>query len=139
MILPPIDNDSDEEVNVDEDDVREIRQHLDKLHSSSEDNLRDKPVSRDSIQFYSMEESGETDLMSEVSMTEEVCMEEPWNELPQMANDSMEDNFVSAADTLTASGPATRSIQLAHAVSPHSSKIHHCLNPQKLEIYKGKA
>uniref|UniRef100_A0A7N2M8T8 Kinesin motor domain-containing protein n=1 Tax=Quercus lobata TaxID=97700 RepID=A0A7N2M8T8_QUELO len=54
------------------DDVREIRQHLDKLHSSSEDNIRDKPVSRDSIQFYSMEESGETDLMSEVSMTEEV-------------------------------------------------------------------
>ena len=108
LILPPIDNDSDEEVNVDEDDVREIRQHLDKLHSSSEDNLRDKPVSRDSIQFYSMEESGETDLMSEVSMTEEVCMDEPWNELPQMANDSMEDNFVSAANTLTASGPATR-------------------------------
>ncbi|XP_075671673.1 kinesin-like protein KIN-12F [Castanea sativa] len=108
LILPPIDNDSDEEVNVDEDDIREIRQHLDKLHSSSEDNTRDKPVSRDSIQFYSMEESGETDLMSEVSMTEEVCMEEPWNELPQMANDSMEDNFVSAANTLTASGPATR-------------------------------
>ncbi|KAF3959007.1 hypothetical protein CMV_016138 [Castanea mollissima] len=108
LILPPIDNDSDEEVNVDEDDIREIRQHLDKLHSSSEDNIRDKPVSRDSIQFYSMEESGETDLMSEVSMTEEVCMEEPWNELPQMANDSMEDNFVSAANTLTASGPATR-------------------------------
>ncbi|XP_050246660.1 kinesin-like protein KIN-12F isoform X2 [Quercus robur] len=108
LILPPIDNDSDEEVNVDEDDVREIRQHLDKLHSSSEDNIRDKPVSRDSIQFYSMEESGDTDLMSEVSMTEEVCMEEPWNELPQMANDSMEDNFVSAANTLTTSGPATR-------------------------------
>ncbi|KAK7812830.1 kinesin-like protein KIN-12F [Quercus suber] len=108
LILPPIDNDSDEEVNIDEDDVREIRQHLDKLHSSSEDNIRDKPVSRDSIQFYSMEESGETDLMSDVSMTEEVCMEEPWNELPQMASDSMEDNFVSAANTLTASGPATR-------------------------------
>lgn len=108
MILPPIDNDSDEEVNVDEDDVREIRQHLDKLHSSSEENIRDKPVSRDSIQFYSMEESGETDLMSEVSMTEEVCMEEPWNQLPQMANDSMEENFLSAANTLRASGPATR-------------------------------
>uniref|UniRef100_A0A7N2M8T4 Uncharacterized protein n=1 Tax=Quercus lobata TaxID=97700 RepID=A0A7N2M8T4_QUELO len=40
-------------------------------------------------------------------------MEEPWNELPQMANDSMEDNFVSAADTLTASGPATRSISIS--------------------------
>ena len=64
MILPPIDNDSDEEVNVDEDDVREIRQHVDKLHSSSEENIRDKPVSRDSIQFYSMEESGETDSIS---------------------------------------------------------------------------
>lgn len=43
LILPPIHNDSDEEVNVDEDDVREIRQHPDKLPSSSEDNIRDKP------------------------------------------------------------------------------------------------
>ena len=109
LILPPIDNDSDEEVNVDEDDVRELRQHLDKLHSSSEDSIRDTSVHRDSIQFYSMEEeSCETDLMSEESVMEEVSMEKPWNELPQKVDDSLEDNFVSASNTLTAADPASR-------------------------------
>lgn len=106
LILTPTDNDSEEEINVDQDDVRELYQHLDKLHSS-EENIIDTPVNRDSIQFYSMEESCETDLMSSESEIEEISMG-PWNELPDEANDASEDNFVSALNTLTAVDHAPR-------------------------------
>jgi kinesin family protein 15 len=107
LILPPTDNDTDEEVNVDQDDVRELCQHLDKLHSS-EENITDTSVNRDSIQFYSMEESCETDLMSSESEFEEISVGKPWNELPDKANDASEDNFVSALNTLTAVDHASR-------------------------------
>jgi kinesin family protein 15 len=108
LILTPTDNDSDEEVvNVDQDDVRELCQHLDKLHSS-EESIRDTSVNRDSIHFYSMEESCEADLMSSESEIEEISMVKPWNELPDKDNDASEDNFVSAFNTLTAVDHASR-------------------------------
>lgn len=107
LILNPTDNDSDEEIHADEDDVREIRQHIDKLHSS-EETIRETSVNRDSIQFYSMEDSSETDLTSADSEIEEISVEEPWSELPHKVRDASEDNFVSACNTLTAADPTPR-------------------------------
>ncbi|XP_040990761.1 kinesin-like protein KIN-12F [Juglans microcarpa x Juglans regia] len=105
LILNPMDNDSDEEMNVDEDDISEIRQHLDKLHNYEED-IREASINRDSIQFYSMDESSETDSMDAES--EIKSMEKPWNELLQKANDASEDNFASACNSLTAVDLASR-------------------------------
>ncbi|EEF33351.1 Chromosome-associated kinesin KIF4A, putative [Ricinus communis] len=65
LILPRIDNDSDNEVEVDEDDVKELHQQLKKLHSSCEENLKDLSDTRNSSHFASVDESFETDSMSE--------------------------------------------------------------------------
>ncbi|KAG2682485.1 hypothetical protein I3760_11G193900 [Carya illinoinensis] len=113
LILAPMENDSDEEIKADEDDVREIRQHLDKLHGS-EENIRDTSVNGDSIEFYSMDETCETDMLGAESKIEEIGMEKPWSELPQKADDALEDNFVSACNTLTAVDLASiRSISIS--------------------------
>ncbi|KAG7015555.1 Kinesin-like protein KIN-12F, partial [Cucurbita argyrosperma subsp. argyrosperma] len=77
LILPCIDNDSDEEVNCNEEDVMELHQQLDKVHSFSEDSSDN----RDSLQFSSVEESFASCSMSddEVSYpqtTEEIIPEE---------------------------------------------------------------
>lgn len=101
LILTSTDNDSDEYMNVDEDDISEICQHLDKLHNYEED-MGGLSVNRDSIQFYSMDESCETDSMDADSEFKEIRMEKPWNELLLKANDASEDTFVSACNTLTA-------------------------------------
>ncbi|KDP39230.1 hypothetical protein JCGZ_00987 [Jatropha curcas] len=65
LILPRIDNDSDNEVNVDEDDVKELQQQLNRLHGSFEEDSKDLSDYRNSSHFSSVDESFETDLMSE--------------------------------------------------------------------------
>lgn len=66
LMLPRIDNnDPEEEVNVDEEDVKELRQQLDKLHKSTDDISRDPLDIKDHEYFSSAEESFEADLMSE--------------------------------------------------------------------------
>ncbi|KAJ4838841.1 hypothetical protein Tsubulata_013940 [Turnera subulata] len=59
LMLPRIDNDSDNEMNVDMEDVRELHEQLDKWHTSCEEDLRD------STHFSSVHESFDTELMSE--------------------------------------------------------------------------
>ncbi|XP_065862511.1 kinesin-like protein KIN-12F [Euphorbia lathyris] len=78
LMLPRIENDSDDEVIVDEDDVRELQQQLTKLHSSFEQNSKDISDVRNSSHFSSADESFETDLMSEgeVNGPEEALDEE---------------------------------------------------------------
>lgn len=65
LMLPRIDTDSDNEVNIDENDVRELHQQLNKLHCSPDDNSRDLSDNGDSAHFSSVEESFETDLVSD--------------------------------------------------------------------------
>lgn len=86
LLLPRIDNESDEEVNIDEDDVRELQQQIEKLRKSCEENFRDQKSSHgDSAQ---LAESCETDLMSEDDLDgpeetemEEISLEKSENEL----------------------------------------------------------
>ncbi|KAA0065789.1 hypothetical protein IC582_014662 [Cucumis melo] len=72
LILPCIDNDSDEEVSCNEEDVRELHQQLDKAHSFSEENS-DK---RDSLHFSSVGESFASYSMSDDEVSYPQTMEE---------------------------------------------------------------
>ncbi|GLT56999.1 hypothetical protein SLA2020_300070 [Shorea laevis] len=79
LILPNIDNDLEEEVYVDEDDIKELHQQLQNLHTSCEENLRDPSDKRGSIQSSSVEESCEAaDLLSadDFNSAEEMEIEE---------------------------------------------------------------
>ena len=90
LILPHIDNDSEEELNIDEHDVRELHLQLDNLQSSCEDRSRDSSDGRDSFRSCSQEEEDcEMDLMSEPddshpeeSEIGETNLEMPQKELP---------------------------------------------------------
>ncbi|KAF1894727.1 hypothetical protein Lal_00021019 [Lupinus albus] len=62
LILPHMDNATDDEVN--EDDIRQLREQFDELHSSSEGNLKDIPVGEDHVQFCSVEENCDADMTS---------------------------------------------------------------------------
>ncbi|KAJ6423763.1 hypothetical protein OIU84_024689 [Salix udensis] len=64
LMLPRLDTDSDNEVSIDENDVKELHQQLNKLHCSPDDNSRDLSDNGDSACFSSVEESFETDLMT---------------------------------------------------------------------------
>ncbi|KAF5730505.1 kinesin-like protein KIN12B-like [Tripterygium wilfordii] len=77
LILPDIDNHYEKEVVVDEEDVRELRQQLDKLHSFSAEKSGGSSGNRDSIQS-SVQESCETGLTSEddVNFPEDAEIEE---------------------------------------------------------------
>lgn len=88
MILPPIDDDHEDELNVGEEDVKELRQQLDYLHSSCDN--------RGSIQSSAVKESCEADLLSEDEIhgpeeteIEEIDVEEllPEEDIPEPADD----------------------------------------------------
>ncbi|KAK2639918.1 hypothetical protein Ddye_027713 [Dipteronia dyeriana] len=100
LILPRIDNDLEEEVNVDEEDVKELRQQLDKLHNSDEESSRDPTDNRDPDYFSSAEESFDADLMSEdeincqeVSALEEINLEITEKELSHKENITLSDDL----------------------------------------------
>ncbi|KAK8651759.1 hypothetical protein V6N13_141343 [Hibiscus sabdariffa] len=120
LILPHIDNEYQEELNISEEDVNELRQHLDYLHSSIETNVTDKSDKRGSIQFSSVRESCETDLLSEddihcpkVTDIEEIDVEE----LPPMAIPASADDLSITSKTLKAVDPSIRN---SISISPHS-------------------
>ncbi|PON43304.1 Kinesin-like protein [Parasponia andersonii] len=92
LLLPRIDHESDEELHIDEDDVKELQQQLDKLRKSCEENVRDRSCDVDSIQ---LAESCETDLMSEDDITglEEMDTEEIDLEKSQTDNVTLTDDI----------------------------------------------
>ncbi|PNX96643.1 kinesin-like protein KIN12B-like, partial [Trifolium pratense] len=49
-------------MNVDEEDIEELRQQIDEFYSSCEGNPIDISVSEDCVQYYSVEESCEADM-----------------------------------------------------------------------------
>lgn len=113
LILPRIDHDSDEEVNVDEDDVNELCKQLDELHNSHEENSGDLSLNRHSIQ---VGEGCEMDLMSqddisypEETESEETNLETSENELPHKQNITVTQNPGISSKTLEAKNPEFRS------------------------------
>lgn len=106
LLLPRIDNESDEEVNIDEADVRELQQQLDKLRKSCEEMVRDQSCDGDSTQ---MAESCDTDLMSEDDVDspeeteiEEINLEKSENELLQKENTALTDDIRGSPNSLMA-------------------------------------
>ncbi|CAL0335095.1 unnamed protein product [Lupinus luteus] len=72
LILPHLDNANDDEVN--EDDIRQLREQIDELHNSSEGNPKDIPVREDRVQFCSVEENFDADMTSgDENENAEVC------------------------------------------------------------------
>ncbi|KAK7305206.1 hypothetical protein VNO77_43107 [Canavalia gladiata] len=61
LLLSNIDNDTDEHVNVNEDDIMQLCLQIDELDSSCEGNPKDITVSEDCAQFYSVEENCHAD------------------------------------------------------------------------------
>ncbi|XP_027344064.1 kinesin-like protein KIN-12F [Abrus precatorius] len=75
LLLSNIDNDTDEQVNVNEDDIRQLRQQIDELNSSYEGNPKDISINEDCVQFYSVEENYHGDMTSgdEIEKSEVCC------------------------------------------------------------------
>ncbi|KAK8481123.1 hypothetical protein V6N13_031669 [Hibiscus sabdariffa] len=111
LILPRIDNKHEEELNIGEEDVKELCQQLDYLHSSIDTNLRDPSDKRVSIQSSSLRESSETDLLSEDGFhcpNETEIEEIDVDELPPMAIAASADDLSSTSKTLKAVDPSIR-------------------------------
>ncbi|KAG4935398.1 hypothetical protein JHK85_050317 [Glycine max] len=75
LLLSNIDNDTDEHVNVNEDDIRKLRQQIDELDNKSEGNPKDISVNEDCVQFYSDEEycDADTNSCDEVEKADVYC------------------------------------------------------------------
>ncbi|KAE8693586.1 hypothetical protein F3Y22_tig00110809pilonHSYRG00263 [Hibiscus syriacus] len=115
LILPRIDNDVEEVLNIGEEDIEELRQNLNYLHSSIDTNLRDPSDKRASIQSSSVRESCETDLLSEddIPCPKEMEIKETDVEaIPESADD-----LSSTSKTLKAVDPSIRN---SISISPHS-------------------
>lgn len=82
LLLPNIDNDIDEEVNVSEEEIRQLREQIDEFYSSCEGNPIDISVSEDCVQYYSVEENCDADMScgDEVEKAEE-CLGESFSKL----------------------------------------------------------
>ncbi|KAJ7963698.1 Kinesin-like protein [Quillaja saponaria] len=115
FLLPHIDNETEEEVNVDEDDVRKLRQQIDDLHSYCEENPRDISVSQDCSQISSAEGISEMGMIySDEIQTEEECPAKTLNKPPHEDNAALADNLVGVPITSRAiSSPFRNSISIS--------------------------
>ncbi|RDX65045.1 Kinesin-like protein KIN-12F, partial [Mucuna pruriens] len=75
LLLSNMDSDTDEHVNVNEDDIRHLRQQIDELDSSCEGYPKDISVNEDCVQFYSVVENydAETTSGDEIEKAEGGC------------------------------------------------------------------
>ncbi|XP_077214413.1 kinesin motor family protein [Tasmannia lanceolata] len=88
LILPHIDNDSEEEINVDEEDVRELCVQLDNLHGSCEEKFKDTFESNgsDSINNGSGDDELSVGSVTEEGKIEEMHLRESEKEQPSNGN-----------------------------------------------------
>ncbi|MCL7044990.1 hypothetical protein MKW94_005924, partial [Papaver nudicaule] len=90
LILPRVDNDSDEEINVDDEDVKDLKIQLENLRSSGENPTN---LSVDESFFSSFEDSSDTDLTSIESKIDGTG----FGELDKEANKPLKENGSSVA------------------------------------------
>ncbi|KAF7831314.1 kinesin-like protein KIN-12F isoform X1 [Senna tora] len=96
LLLPHIDNDTNEEINAGEDDIRQLRQQIDELYRSCEGNFKDVSASEDCTQFYSVGENSEADMTSGDEIEkEEVTSEKPFTHIYDEDSLTSTDNLVS--------------------------------------------
>ncbi|PSR85284.1 Kinesin-like protein [Actinidia chinensis var. chinensis] len=127
LILPRIDDDAKEVVNVNEDDVRELRLQLDNLHSSGEESIKGTYEKGSCIQFSSVEKSSDTDLTSEHygSCVEECEIEENslGKSLQREESSASVDSFASEHNISRTIDTALRSSCVSISSSRHSPAL----------------
>ncbi|XP_027368604.1 kinesin-like protein KIN-12F [Abrus precatorius] len=112
LILPHVDNDTTEEVNVDEEDIKQLRQQIDELYSSCEGNLKDISVSEDCIQYYSVAENCEADVISgDETEREEVCSRETLSKLCHEESEGSANTLYASADDFVCTAKSSRAIR----------------------------
>ncbi|KAJ4977105.1 hypothetical protein NE237_002211 [Protea cynaroides] len=117
LILPHIDNDIEDDINVDEEDVKELIVQLDNVHCSSKNDSREPPDDKDCIQFPSLEETSEHDISSELdtdtllneSKIEEIHLRKSETELLSNENDGYVENLLACPDIASNTNSAIRS------------------------------
>ncbi|KAG5081718.1 hypothetical protein AAZX31_02G279200 [Glycine max] len=112
LLLPCIDNDADEEVNVDEEDIRQLRQQIDELYHSCEENPKNISVSEDCVQYYSVAENCDTDMTSGDEIEkEEVCYREAMSKLCLEESEGSTTTLYTSADDFACTANASRTIK----------------------------
>jgi len=111
--MPCIDKDTDEQVNVNEEDIRQLRQQIDELYHSCEGNPRNISVSEDSVQYYSVAENGDADMTSgdEIEIEEEVCFEDTLSKLCAEESEGSTTTLYTSADDFASTANVSRSIK----------------------------
>ena len=119
LLLSHIDNDTDEKVNVNEDDVRQLRRQIDELYCSCEGYPKDTSFDGDSVQLSSVEENCDTDLIS----GDEFDKEEEYSEKP--SNKSCHEDSVASSFNLGCTDDTSRATK-----SPFRNSISVSLCPK---------
>ncbi|XP_057434191.1 kinesin-like protein KIN-12F isoform X2 [Lotus japonicus] len=100
LLLSNFDNDTDDDIIVNADDIRQLREQIDEMDSSCEGNPKDIFISEDRVQFCSIEENCDEDLISDDGIEKvEVCNVKRWSQ------PCHEDIMVSADNTPILDGP----------------------------------
>lgn len=118
LMLPHIDNELEEEVEVDENDVSELRQQLAKLQSSCDESSKDPSDNKDSVLYSSVEEFHDADIMSEDDIE---CPEE--NDLEEIVLPPKE-NITPSSDNLSSTPNTSRPINHVFRDSISISSCH---------------
>ena len=114
LLLPCIDNDADEEVNVDEEDIRQLRQQIDELYHSCEENPKNISVSEDCVQYYSVAENCDTDMTSGDEIEkEEVCYGDAMSKLCPEESEGSTTTLYASADDFACTANASWTIKSA--------------------------
>ncbi|RZB66979.1 kinesin-like protein KIN-12F isoform X1 [Glycine soja] len=114
LLLPCIDNDTDEEVNVDEEDIRQLRQQIDELYHSCEENPKKISVSEDCVQYYSVAENCDTDMTSGDEIEkEEVCYGDAMSKLCPEESEGSTTTLYASADDFACTANASWTIKSA--------------------------
>ncbi|KAK7320334.1 hypothetical protein VNO77_29723 [Canavalia gladiata] len=112
LLLPRDDNDTDEEVNVDEEDIRQLRQQIDELYSSCEGYPKDISVSEDCVQYYSVAENCDSDMISGDEIEkEEVCSGEMRSKLCHEESEGSANTLYASADDFVCTTNTSRAIK----------------------------
>ncbi|KAF4381229.1 hypothetical protein G4B88_015495 [Cannabis sativa] len=124
LLLPCVDHESEEELHIDEGDVKELQQQLNKLRKSWEENVEDQFCDGDSST--QLAEICENDLNSEDDMkgideeseTDVVNLEKSHNELSHMDNITLTDDIRGSLNTSRAVNSDIRSSLLISSCRP---------------------
>ncbi|TKY57366.1 Kinesin protein KIN12B [Spatholobus suberectus] len=114
LLLPRIDNNTDEEVNVDEEDIRQLRQQIDELYHSCEGNPKNISVSEDCVQYYSVAENCDADMTSgdgDEIEKEDVCSGETLSTLRPEESEGSTATLYTSADDFACTANASRTIK----------------------------